>query len=70
MSSLENLFAAAETVRELPMPPIVFGLLAFTGFMILLGVLWFFRGVGHKIAVGGTAHTTHAPQGDHQGSHH
>ena len=63
-SSLSNLFAAAEAPkRELPMPPVAFGLLMFLGFMVLLGVLWFFRGAAQNVA-GPTA------LGDQQGSHH
>jgi hypothetical protein len=69
MSSLSQIFAAAgESHRELPMPPIAFGALALLTFMLLLGVLWFFRGTAAKIAAGHTVH--HAPPGDHQGSHH
>jgi hypothetical protein len=73
MSSLPTLIAAAEeTHRELPMPPIVFGGLAFAGFLILLGVLWFFRGTAQKIAAGpGTPGAHHdGAHADHAGSHH
>ena len=75
-SSLPNLFAAAEeTHRELPMPPIVFGGLAMAAFLLLLGVLWFFRGTAQKIAVGPGAPAGHgdshaSSDGDHAGSHH
>jgi hypothetical protein len=45
-SSLSNLFAAAEEqTRELPMAPYAFGGLAMLGFLLLLGILWSFRGV-------------------------
>jgi hypothetical protein len=51
--SLSPLLAAAqETTRELPMPPIAFGALAMLGFLLLLGVLWAFRGTANKIAAG------------------
>ena len=64
-SSLSNLFfAGEETHRELPMPPIVFGGLAFIGFLLLLGVLWFFRGTAQRIAAGDGA-----PGGHHGGAH-
>ena len=60
------LFAAAwDPTRELPMPPIAFGALAMVGFLVLLGVLWAFRGTATKIA-GGAPHVrpSHA---DHVG---
>jgi hypothetical protein len=66
-SSLSNLYAAAEAPRELPMPPIAYGALAFIGFLLLLGVLWTFRGTAAKIAAGNPHVHGHD---DHQGSHH
>ena len=71
--------AAEEHTRELPMSPYAFGAIAFTGFLLLLAVLWFFRGVATKIAAGGGPHggeyhgegqAGRAAQGDQQGSHH
>jgi hypothetical protein len=63
-SSLSNLFAAAEEPhRELPMPPPVYGVLMLLGFLVLLGVLWFFRGTAQRIAAP-------VPHGDEQGSQH
>jgi hypothetical protein len=63
-SSLSNLYAtAAETKRELPMPPLAYGVLMLIGFMVLLGVLWFFRGTAQRIA-------DPVPHRDDQGSHH
>jgi hypothetical protein len=38
-----------ETVRPLPMPPLAYGILAFCGFLLGLGVLWMFRNAGAKI---------------------
>ena len=80
MSSLSNLFASAEVPpHELPMAPLAFGVLAFLGFLLLLGVLWFFRGTAAKIAAGNPhvhGHDTHGAQdahdarSDHQGGHH
>jgi hypothetical protein len=71
MSSLLNLSAASEEhLRELPMPPYAFGGIAMLAFLVLLGVLWSFRGVAQKIATtDNTAHATHGDT-DHQGSHH
>ena len=63
-SSLSNLLTAAEeNTRELPMPPEVFGALAFLGFLLLLGVLWSFRGTAQKIS------GQHLPH-DHSGGSH
>jgi hypothetical protein len=79
-SSVITLVAAAEEpTRELPMSPYAFGAIAFVGFLVLLAVLWFFRGAAAKIAAGGGPHggeyhgegqAGHAAQADHQGSHH
>ena len=66
-SSLSNLFAAAEEqTRELPMSPYAFGALAFLGFLVLLGVLWSFRGTAQKLAAG----TRHGDHDARQGGHH
>lgn len=49
MSSVVTLAAAGnETVRELPLPAWLYGALAFTCFMALLGVLWAFRNTALK----------------------
>jgi hypothetical protein len=49
------------------MSPLAFGGLAMVSFLLLLGVLWFFRGVAAKIADTGV----HGDGTDHhQGSHH
>ena len=63
-SSLSNLFAATEEhTRELPMSPYAFGALAFLGFLVLLGVLWSFRGTASKLA----GH--HLPHHSEDGTH-
>lgn len=63
-SSLSNLMAAAEEhTRELPMSPYAFGAIAFAGFLVLLGVLWAFRGTAQKLA---GPHESH----DHDGGAH
>jgi hypothetical protein len=40
--------AGTQTLRELPMPPWAFGVIAFGCFMVLLGVLWSFRHTAAK----------------------
>jgi len=66
-SSLSNVFAAAEEhTRELPMSPYAFGALAFASFLVLLGVLWVFRGVAQKQA---GAYLSHDHDGSADGSH-
>ena len=81
-SSLSHLYAAhvfaatEEHANELPMSPIAFGALAMVAFLVLLGVLWAFRGTANKIA--GPAHGVHTTPGHHadhvgdphQGGHH
>jgi hypothetical protein len=47
-SVLPVLVHAEEAKRELPMPPILFGLLSFAVFLILLALLWSFRGTAYK----------------------
>ena len=75
--SLSNLVAVAEEpTRELPMSPYAFGALAFCSFLVLLGILWAFRGTAQKLAAGhaphgaGHQHDGHAGPPEHQGSHH
>ena len=41
-------FVSEEAERHLPMPPVAFGLLAFAGFIVLLGVTFAFRSSGTK----------------------
>ncbi|HEV7172301.1 hypothetical protein [Pedococcus sp.] len=74
--SLSHLLAASEEpTRALPMPPLAYGALAFIGFLLLLGVLWSFRGTAAKLGAG-TVHGHHTAASeahahdDHQGSHH
>ena len=61
-SSLSNLVAATEEhAHELPMPPEAFGALAIVSFLVLLGVLWAFRGTAQKLA---GPHHPHQHDGD------
>ncbi|WP_162836187.1 hypothetical protein [Demequina sediminicola] len=39
---------AAHVVNELPIPPVAYGLLAFTGLMALLFVTFAFRSIGTR----------------------
>lgn len=49
--------AETETLRELPMPAWVFGVVAFGSFLLLLGVLWSFRNTASKYDTpGGLGH--------------
>jgi hypothetical protein len=60
-SSLGHVFAAAEQAhRELPMPPVAFGVLALVAFGLGLAVLWAFRGTANKVA--GPPHHTRADE--------
>lgn len=62
-SSLVNLYtAAAEPTRELPMSPYMFFAIALGGFLLLLAVLWAFRGTAQKMS-GGAAHTRASERG-------
>jgi len=62
-SSLVNLYTAAEEhTRELPMSPYLFGALSLLGFVLLLGVLWMFRGAAGHMS-GGQAHTRASERG-------
>jgi hypothetical protein len=46
---LVNGLVSAEEVRSLPMPPILFGIIAFCAFLLGLGVLWTFRNTAAKV---------------------
>jgi hypothetical protein len=55
VSGVNGLVSAEEPTRSLPMPPIAYGLLAFSAFLIALGVLWTFRNAAAKIPPPGAA---------------
>ncbi len=40
---------AAEAHRELPMPPLAYGIIAMVLFILLLALLWSFRGTAYKV---------------------
>jgi hypothetical protein len=46
---LVNGLVSAEETRSLPMPPLAYGLIAFAGFLLGLGVLWTFRNSAAKV---------------------
>jgi hypothetical protein len=74
-SSLSHLIASTEhtgdTSRELAMSPLAFGILAMVAFLVLLAVLWAFRGTAAKIAAGNPHSDRDYPfQGDPQAGHH
>ena len=50
MTTFAALAAAEEGGRELPIPPILVGVLAILFFAFLLGVTWSFRGTHNKYA--------------------
>ncbi|NHA68904.1 hypothetical protein [Phycicoccus flavus] len=72
MTTFAVLVAAEEAGhRELPIPPLLIGVLAILAFAFLLGVTWSFRGTHHKYAPpprrGGPV--PGAPQGTDDGAH-
>ncbi|MEI2732774.1 MAG: hypothetical protein V9G08_12395 [Dermatophilaceae bacterium] len=48
-SVLPALIRAEEAHRQLPMPAWLYGVLAMAAFLLLLGLLWSFRGTAYKI---------------------
>ncbi|NYG05823.1 ABC-type nickel/cobalt efflux system permease component RcnA [Phycicoccus badiiscoriae] len=77
LSSVSHVVVVAEgQTRELPMSPYAFGAIAFVCFLVLLGVVWMFRGTAQRIAVGHQAHgrahqhDAHGAHTEHQGRHH
>jgi hypothetical protein len=47
--------------HELPMAPLAFGAMAMVTFLVLLAVLWAFRGTANKIAAGNPHVDTERP---------
>jgi len=70
--------ATADTakLRDLPMPPLAFGAIAFASLIVLLAVLWSFRNTASKYDTpGGAGHgDAHSSRGSHgatdHGAHH
>lgn len=48
-SVLPALVSAEEAHRQLPMPAWLYGVIAMVVFLLLLGLLWSFRGTAYKI---------------------
>lgn len=67
LSALTAVFASAEGGRELPMPPIMFGLIAFGLLLLGLALTWAFRGTAQKWARDGDAQA-HPFHGTHPGN--
>lgn len=63
--ALSVLSAEAEKVNELPLPPIVFGIIALAVFVVVVLVFWSFRDVANR-------HSDKAEQyaREHEGSSH
>jgi hypothetical protein len=47
---VSGLISAEEPERSLPMPPVLYAVIAFVGFLIGLGMLWTFRNTGAKVS--------------------
>ena len=67
--ALAAVYAAAESEHPLPMPAILFGLIALAVFAVLGIVVWSFRDVANRHAQvsgrpGGDGHGTGGPHGD------
>jgi hypothetical protein len=65
---LNAVVAAEEATRELPMAPVVYFIIAFSLFVLLLGVTWSFRNTAHKLQ--GPQHGSHHEAIETDGSHH
>lgn len=59
-SVLPALIHAEEATRQLPMPAVMYGIVAFVVLLLLLAFLWSFRGTAYKVrdkhAAGGGHH--------------
>ena len=51
-TSLARLVTEGAKVRDMPMPPMVFGIIALSLFGLGLAVLWSFRGTVQKVRTG------------------
>jgi hypothetical protein len=61
--------AGTEKLRELPMPPLAYGGIAFAAFILLLGVLWSFRNTAAKYDTPATPATAGHSDARAEGSH-
>ena len=68
--------AGTAKLRELPMPPWAYGVLAFASLLLLLGVLWTFRNTAAKYDTpagggqGGSRDSHGSPGATDRGAHH
>lgn len=68
LNAFSGVLAAAEG-RELPMPPILYGLIALALFLTALMLTWAFRGTAQRWASEGDDHVEPF-HGTHPGAHH
>jgi hypothetical protein len=60
-----------EATRELPMPVIAYFIIAFTLFLVALGVTWSFRNTAYKVGQSRQRqHGSHGTPVDPNGPHH
>ena len=62
-----------EATRELPMPVIAYFLIAFSVFLVLLGITWSFRNTAYKVQAPRPARPTggaHGSSSGPDGTHH
>lgn len=69
LTALAGVMSAAEGGRELPMPAILYGVIALGLLLVGLGLTWAFRGTSQKWAHDGDDHA-HPFHGTHPGAHH
>ena len=59
-----------EATRELPMPVIAYFIIAFSLFLVLLGITWSFRNTAYKVQSPRRGEGTHGSTSGSDGAHH
>ena len=59
-----------EAARELPMPVIAYFIIAFSLFLVLLGITWSFRNTAYKVQSPRRGEGTHGSTSGSDGAHH